>query len=71
MKDFSRKYRKLRSIKLQHKNDKTFRFIVAQFLYGRRNTEKYENNEQLFTEVEVNRPGYSQVNILGFSPTLR
>ena len=34
-------------------------------------------NEQLFTEVEVNRPGYSpshecgEVNILGFSPTLR
>ena len=35
------------------------------------------NIEQLFTEVEVNRPGYSpscecgEVNILGFSPTLR
>ena len=34
-------------------------------------------NEQLFTEVEVNRPGYSpsrecgEMNILGFSPTLR
>ena len=33
-------------------------------------------SEQLFTEVEVNRPGYSpsrecgEVNILGFSPTL-
>ena len=35
------------------------------------------NSEQLFTDVEVNRPGYSlsrefgEVNILGFSPTLR
>ena len=34
-------------------------------------------NEQLFTEVEVSRPGYSpsrkcsEVNILGFSLTLR
>ena len=37
---------------------------------------KLWNSEQLFTEVEVNGPGYSpshkcgEVNILGFSPTL-
>ena len=39
-------------------------------------TGKY-GSEQLFTKVEVNRPGYSQscecseVDLLGFSPTLR